>query len=63
MAVCAHREMMRNTINQSILQLKTWGREVPWLQESMEGNLQPLLGMFLQEQAKALAVEAGWIPR
>jgi LmbE family N-acetylglucosaminyl deacetylase len=62
LAVCAHREMMRNTINQSILQLKTWGREVPWLQESMEGNLHPLLGMFLQEQAKAVAIEAGWNP-
>ncbi len=62
LAVCAHREMMRNTINQSILQLKTWGREVPWLKESMEGNLQPLLGLFLQEQAKAVAAEAGWDP-
>ena len=60
LAVCAHREMMRNTINQSILQLKTWGKEVPLLKESMEGDLQPLLGMFLQEQAKAVAIEAGW---
>lgn len=60
MAVCAHREMMRNTINQSRLQLKTWGKQVPWLEESMEGILQPLLGMFLQEQAKAVAIQAGW---
>lgn len=60
MALCAHREMMRNTINQSRLQLKTWGRQVPWLKESMEGDLRPLLGMFIQEQAKAVAAQAGW---
>lgn len=59
-ALCAHREMMRNTINQYRLQLKTWGKRVPWLDESMEGDLRPLLAMFLQEQAKALAIEAGW---
>jgi LmbE family N-acetylglucosaminyl deacetylase len=62
LAVCAHREMMRNTINQSILQLKNWGKEVPWLRESMESNMQPLLGMFMQEQAKAVAIQAGWDP-
>lgn len=59
-AVCAHREMMRNTINQSQLQLKTWGKQVPWLQESKDGNLKPLIGLFLQEQAKELAQTAGW---
>ena len=59
-AVCAHREMMRNTINQYQLQLKTWGKYVPWLQELKDGNLKPLVGMFLQEQAKGLAEAAGW---
>ena len=59
-ALCAHREMMRNTINQSRLQLKTWGKRVPWLDDSMEGDLQPLLAMFMQEQAKGLAEAAGW---
>lgn len=59
-ALCAHREMMRNTINQYRLQLNTWGKQVPWLQESMEGDMRPLLAMFLQEQSKGLAVEAGW---
>jgi LmbE family N-acetylglucosaminyl deacetylase len=59
-AVCAHREMMRNTINQYQLQLKTWGKQVQWLQESKDGNLKPLVGMFLQEQAKGLAEAAGW---
>jgi LmbE family N-acetylglucosaminyl deacetylase len=60
LAVCAHREMMRNTINHSRLQLATWGKQVPWLEKSMEGDLRPLLGMFVQEQAKAVAIEAGW---
>lgn len=59
-ALCAHREMMRNTINQYRLQLKTWGKQVPWLEQSMQGDLQPLLGMFIREQAKAVAVQAGW---
>jgi LmbE family N-acetylglucosaminyl deacetylase len=59
-ALCAHREMMRNTINQYRLQLKTWGKHVPWLEASMEGDMRPLLGMFLQEQSKGLAIEAGW---
>ena len=59
-AVCAHRQMMRNTIHQYQLQLKTWGKEVAWLQEAKEGDLKPLVGMFLQEQARALAAAAGW---
>lgn len=59
-ALCAHLEMMRNTINQYRLQLQTWGKRVPWLEESMTGDMRPLLAMFLQEQAKGLAIEAGW---
>ena len=59
-ALCAHREMMRNTINQYRLQLKTWGKHVSWLEESMEGDLRPLLAMFIQEQAKGQAEAAGW---
>jgi LmbE family N-acetylglucosaminyl deacetylase len=61
-ALCAHSEMMRNTINQSILQLRTWGKEVPMLKETMEGDLQPLLDMYIREQAKAVAIQAGWDP-
>lgn len=61
-ALCAHREMMRNTIRQYNLQLKTWGKRIPWLEEAMYGDMRPLLGMFLQEQAKGLAIEAGWDP-
>lgn len=60
LAVCAHREMMRNTINQYRLQLQTWGKKVPMLDQAMGGELQPLIGMFIQEQAKAVAEQAGW---
>jgi len=59
-ALCAHREMMRNTINQYRLQLKTWGKHVPWLDESFEGDMRSLIAMFVQEQAKMTAVKAGW---
>jgi len=59
-AVCAHREMMKNTINQYQLQVKTWGKQVRWLQQSKDGDMKPLIGLFLQEQAKGLAQEAGW---
>ena len=31
-----------------------------WLQESKDGDLKPLIGMFIQEQAKELATAAGW---
>jgi len=59
LALCAHREMMRNTIQQSRLQLETWGKRVAWLDGSMDGDLRPLLATFLQEQAKVVAVQAG----
>ena len=59
-ALCAHREMMRNTINQYRLQLKTWGKRVPWLDDSYEGDMRPLIAMFIHEQAKAMSVKAGW---
>jgi LmbE family N-acetylglucosaminyl deacetylase len=59
LALCAQREMMRNTINQSRLQLRTWGKQVPWLEKSVDGDMRPLLAMFVQEQAKAVAVQAG----
>ena len=54
-ALCAHRTMMQNTINQYRLQLETWGRRMPWLESSMEGDMRPLLSLVLQEQANAVA--------
>jgi LmbE family N-acetylglucosaminyl deacetylase len=60
MAVCAHREMMRNTIQQYRLQLKTWGKRLVLLEEALNGDLHDLIGMVLKEQAKAVAVRADW---
>lgn len=54
-ALCAHREMMRNTLNQFRLQLKTWGRRMEWLEESIEGDMRPLIALAMQEQANAVA--------
>ncbi len=54
-ALCAHRAMMANTLNQYRLQLQTWGRRMPWLEAAMEGDLRPLLGLAMQMQANAVA--------
>ncbi|MGQ9573462.1 MAG: PIG-L deacetylase family protein [Dehalococcoidia bacterium] len=58
-AVCVHRQMMRNTINQYRLQLRTWGRRMPWLDASMDGDMRPLLALFFQEQANGVAKAFG----
>jgi len=56
-ALCVHRTMMRNTMNQYRLQLQTWGRRMEWLEASMaeDGDMRPLLALFLQEQANGVA--------
>jgi len=54
-ALCAHRTMMQNAMNQYRLQLQTWGRRMPWLETAMEGDMRPLLALFLQEQANGVA--------
>ncbi len=54
-ASCAHRTMMHNTINRYRLQLQTWERRMPWLESSMEGDMRPVLALFLQGQANAVA--------
>jgi len=54
-AVCAHQMMMRNTIHQSRLQLETWGRRVKWLDDSMEGDMKPLIATVFQAQANEIA--------
>lgn len=58
-ALCAHREMMRNTVNQYRLQLRTWGRQAPWLEQSLDGDLLPLLALVMQEQGNAAASKYG----
>jgi LmbE family N-acetylglucosaminyl deacetylase len=54
-ALCAHRTMMQNTMHQYVLQLETWGRRMAWIESSMNGDMRPLLALFLQAQAKAAA--------
>lgn len=58
-AMCAHRTMMRNTINQFILQLATWGRRVPLLEKSRDGDMKPLLSEVIVSQARAAAEKHG----
>ena len=61
-ALCAHKTMMKNVLNQFRMQLETWGRRVPWLDSSIEGDTRPLLALFLQEQANAVAKDFGLGP-
>jgi hypothetical protein len=50
--------MMQNTLNQYRLQLKTWGRQMPLLDASIEGDLRPLIALAMQEQANQVAKES-----
>jgi LmbE family N-acetylglucosaminyl deacetylase len=59
-ALCAHREMMKNTINQTRLQLKTFGKRMSMLDEAMDGDMSALLGMVMQNEGRAMAAKAGW---
>ncbi len=54
-ALAAHRTMMQNTINQFRLQLRTWGRRAPVLDEAMTGDLTQLVTGFLYAQTSAVA--------
>lgn len=58
-ALCAHREMMRNTVNQLRLQVDTWGRRSDVLDHAVETDLRPLLGQFLQGRAMAVGEAFG----
>lgn len=59
-ALCAHREMMRNTLNQYRLQALTWGKKVPLLEAAISGDPCLAIATFLHGQAHALAAAAGW---
>jgi LmbE family N-acetylglucosaminyl deacetylase len=57
-ALCAHETMMSHIFHQYQMQLETWGRRVPWLDQSLaEGNLRPLIALAMQEQGNAVAKE------
>ena len=57
-ALCAHQTMLTHIFHQYRMQLKTWGRRVPWLDASIDGgNLRPLIALAMQEQANTVAKE------
>jgi len=58
-ALAAHKTMMRNTVNQFRLQLRTWGRRAPALDAAMESDLAPLATGFLHAQTSATAEAHG----
>ena len=58
-AMCAHRTMMQNTINQFILQIASWGRRVPLLETSRDGDMKPLLSEVISDQTRAVAEKHG----
>ena len=59
-AVCAHRTMMRNVVNQYRLQFRTAGQAVPALDAAVEGEgLEPLLQAYVAGVAGAVARGAG----
>jgi LmbE family N-acetylglucosaminyl deacetylase len=58
-ALCAHDEMLRNTLHQLQLQLKTWGRRVPAIDDALEGDFKPLVADLVRSDALATAKEFG----
>ena len=59
-ALCAHREMLRNTLNQYRLQVQTGGQSAPWLEQVFHGDPRQVITAFLQGQAGVHAAAAGW---
>jgi LmbE family N-acetylglucosaminyl deacetylase len=58
-AMAAHDQMVRNTLHQIQLQLKTWGRQVPMIDEALRGNLRPLLADFIRANGQYVAEQYG----
>ncbi len=60
-ALSAHVEMMRNTLNQSRLQLATWGRAVPLLDAAIEsGDLRPMLSEWVRTKTRHWGKQYGY---
>lgn len=53
-ALCAHDEMIRNTLHQMQLQLKTWGRCLKAIDDGLTGDFKPLV----EDMVRSGAVEA-----
>jgi len=58
-ALCAHDEMLRNTLHQLQLQLRTWGRRVPRIDAAIQGDFKPLVAELVRADALSTAREFG----
>ncbi len=58
-ALCAHDEMLRNTLRQLQLQLRTWGRHVPRIDTAIQDDLKPLVAELVRADALSTAREFG----
>jgi len=58
-ALCAHDEMVRNTLHQLQLQLRTWGRRVPEIDDAIQGDFRPLVADQVRSDGLATAREFG----
>ncbi len=58
-AMCAHDKMVRNTIHQLKLQLDTWGRRVPSVDDALQGDIKPLISKFFKQNAELVAQQYG----
>ena len=57
-ALAAHRTMMQNTINQLVLQLRTFGRQSPMLEAAKSGDMEQLLTAVLYGPASEVGEAA-----
>ena len=58
-ALCAHETMLRNILHQSILQARTWGKSIPFLDAAFEGAPRPAAETFLKSRGVAVADQFG----
>lgn len=54
-ALCAHKTMLKNILQQLRLQLRTWGRQAPALEAAFHGDPAELAAFMLHGQAQAAA--------
>lgn len=59
---CAHDKEVRNTLHQLQLQLKTWGRRVPAIDEAVEGDFRPMIEQKFRASAEEAAAAFGLEP-
>jgi len=61
-ALCANHTMLRNSLHQLQLQLKTWGRRLAAIDEAMIRDARPLVEDFLRQHHAAIANTWGMKP-